>query len=325
MQRRKFISLLGSAAAAWPLAARAQQGAMPKAGWLSSASPENSVAVPFFKQGLADVGYVEGRNILIEYAWARGHPELFPSLAAGLVRANVAVIAAVSGAPAARAAMAASSTIPIVFITPGDPVQQGLVNSLNRPDANVTGLTMMNTLLTAKQMELMNEVLPVGAAIAILSDPNIENEELESTARLAGQKLGRRIVIIPAASENDFETAIAAVSKEGSVGLVVPDRPLFTIYHNQLAALIARDSIPAIFPPADLSASGGLMSYGASTFDMFRRAGVFVGKILRGAKPAELPVEQPTRITLKVNLKAAKALRLTLPPALLVRADEVID
>jgi putative ABC transport system substrate-binding protein len=212
-----------------------------------------------------------------------------------------------------------------VFITPGDPVQQGLVHSLNRPEANVTGLAMMNTLLTAKQMELMSEVLPAGAAIAILSDPNIENEELESTASLAGQNLGRRIVIIPTASENDFETAIAAVSKEGSVGLVVPDRPLFTIYHNRLAGLITRDAIPAIFPPADLSASGGLMSYGASTFDMFRRAGVFVGKILRGAKPVEMPVEQPTRITLKINLKAAKALRLALPPALLVRADEVIE
>ena len=177
----------------------------------------------------------------------------------------------------------------------------------------------------AKQMELMNEVIPAGAAIGVLSDPNIENEELESTARLAGQKLGRRIVIIPTASESDFETAIAAVSKEGSVGLVVPDRPLFTIGHNQLAALISRKSIPAVFPPADLSTSGGLMSYGASTFDMFRRAGVFVGKILRGAKPADMPVEQPTRITLKVNLKAAKRLGLTLPPTLLARADEVIE
>jgi putative ABC transport system substrate-binding protein len=234
------------------------------------------------------------------------------------------VIAAVSGAPAARAVMAATSVIPIVFITPGDPVQQGLVHTLNRPSANVTGLTMMNRSLAAKQMELMNEVIHDGA-IAVLSDPNIENEELESTARLAGQKLGRRIVIIPTASESDFETAIAAVSKEGSVGLVVPDRPLFTIGHNQLAALISRKSIPAVFPPADLSTSGGLMSYGASTFDMFRRAGVFVGKILRGAKPAEMPVEQPTRITLKVNLKAAKRLGLTLPPTLLARADEVIE
>jgi putative tryptophan/tyrosine transport system substrate-binding protein len=324
MRRREFIALFGGAAV-WPLAARAQRPVMPKVGWLSSASPESSVALPFFKQGLADLDYVEGRNVVIEYAWGRSHPELFPSLAAGLVTANVTVIAAVSGAPAARAAMAATATIPIVFITPGDPVQQGLVNSLNRPGANVTGLTMMNTSLTAKQMEIMNEVLPAGAAIAILSDPNIENEELESTVRLAGQKLGRRIVIIPTASENDFDTAIAAVSKEGSVGLVVPDRPLFTIRHNQLAALIARDSIPAIFPPADLSASGGLMSYGASTFDMFRRAGVFVGKILQGAKPAEMPVEQPTRIMLKVNLRAANALRLTIPPALLVRADEVIE
>jgi putative ABC transport system substrate-binding protein len=325
MNRRDIITLLGGVAAGWPLTVRAQQAAMPKIGWLSSASPESSVAVPFFKQGLADLDYVAGRNVVIEYAWARSHPELFPSLAAGLVGANVAVIAAVSGAPAAHAAMAATSAIPIVFITPGDPVQQGLVHSLNRPGANVTGLTMMNTSLAAKQIELMNEVIPAGAAIAVLSDPNIEHEELESTARQAGQQLGCRIVMIPTASENDFEASIAAVNKEGSVGLVVPDRPLFTIYHNQLAALIARNSIPAVFPPADLFASGGLMSYGASTFDMFRRAGVFVGKILRGAKPAEMPVEQPTKITLTVNLKAAKALGLTLPPALLVRADEVIE
>jgi putative ABC transport system substrate-binding protein len=324
--RRELITLLGGAAAGtWPLAARAQQSATPKIGWLSSASPESSVAVPFFKQGLADLDYMEGRNVLIEYAWARGHPELFPSLASGLVRANVAVIAAVSGAPAARAAMAATSAIPIVFITPGDPVQQGLVHSLNRPDANVTGLTMMNTSLAAKQMELMNEVIPAGAAIAVLSDPNIEHEELVSTARLAGQKLGRRTVIIPTASENDFGTAIAAVSKEGSVGLVVPDRPLFTIRHNQLAALIARDSIPAVFPPADLSASGALMSYGASTFDMFRRAGVFVGKILRGAKPADLPVVQSTKFEFVLNLKTAKVLGLDVPPSLLARADEVIE
>ena len=190
--RREFITLLSGAAASWPLAAQAQQATTPKIGWLSSASPESSVAVPFFKQGLADLDYMEGRNVVIEYAWARGHLELFPSLASGLVRANVAVIAAVSGAPAARAAMAATSAIPIVFITPGDPVQQGLVHTLNRPSANVTGLTMMNTSLAAKQMELMNEVIPAGAAIAVLSDPNIEHEELVSTARLAGQKLGRR-------------------------------------------------------------------------------------------------------------------------------------
>ena len=324
MRRRAFITLLGGAAV-WPIAARAQQASVPKVGWLSFTSPEGSPALPFFKQGLADLGYVEGHNLSIEYAWARSHPELFPALAVNLVQANVAVIAAVSGAPAARAAKGATDTIPIVFITPGDPVKQGLVASLNRPGGNLTGLTMMNTSLTAKQIELMHETLPAGAAIAILSDPNTEGQELESTARQAGQALGRRILIIPTASEDDFETAVTSIASQGKVGLVIPDRPLFVSRHNQLAALVARHSIPAIFPPADLAASGGLMSYGASTFEMFRRAGVFVGKILQGAKPADMPVEQPTRITLKINLKAAKLLGLTIPPALLVRADEVIE
>lgn len=263
--------------------------------------------------------------LLIEYMWARSHVELLPSLAADLIRANVSVIAAVSGAPAARAAMGVTTTIPIVFITAGDPVQQGLVASLNRPGGNATGLTMMNTLLIAKQMEFLSEALPPSAAITILSDPNTEHEELESTARMAGQKLERRIVLIPAANENDFQTAVAAVAKQGSVGLVVPDRPLFVSRHDQLATLVSRYSIPAIFPPADLSASAVLMSYGASTFEMFRRAGVFVGKILQGARPAEIPVEQPTRIILKINLIAAKTLGVAIPPALLARADEVIE
>jgi putative ABC transport system substrate-binding protein len=324
MRRRQFITVLGGAAA-WPVIVSAQQGTMPKVGWLSSASPESSPALPFFKQGLADLNYAEERNMLIEYMWARSHVELLPSLAADLVRANVSVIAAVSGAPAARAAMAVTTTIPIVFITAGDPVQQGLVASLNRPGGNATGLTMMNTLLIAKQMEFLSEALPPSAAIAILSDPNTEHEELESTARMAGQKLERRIVLIPAANENDFQTAVAAVAKQGSVGLVVPDRPLFVSRHDQLATLVSRYLMPAIFPPADLSASAVLMSYGASTFEMFRRAGVFVGKVLQGARPAEIPVEQPTRIILKINLKAAKTLGVTIPPALLARADEVIE
>jgi putative ABC transport system substrate-binding protein len=317
VRRREVITLLGGAAAAWPLGVRAQQPVAPKVGWLSFASPEKSPALPFFQQGLADLGYVEGRNVVIEYRWARSRPELFPSLAADLVKTNVSVIAAVIGAPAARAAKAATTTIPIV--------QQGLVASLNRPGGNVTGLTMTNTVLTGKQIELLNETLPTGAPLAIISDPNTEAEDLETNARLAGQTLGRRIVIVYAASENDFEASLKTLARERAAGLVVPDRPLFVSRHNQLAALVARHSIPTIFPPADLASSGGLMSYGASTFDMFRRAGIFVGKILQGAKPADPPVEQPTRIALKINLKTARALGLEIPPALLVRADEVIE
>ena len=325
LKRREFITLLGGAAVAWPLAARAQRPGPPRVGWLSFASPESSPALPYFQQGLADEGYVEGRNVTIEYRWARSRPELFPALATELVQAQVAVIAAVSGLPAARAAQAATETIPIVFITPGDPVQSGLVASLNRPGANLTGLTMTNTVLTMKQIELLNEVLPSGKSIAIISDPNTEADDLEKNARHAEQTLGRRLIIVYAASENEFDAALLRVATEGSAGLVVPDRPLFVSRHNQIASLVARQAIPTIYPPANLIASGGLMSYGASTFDMFRRAGVFVGKILKGANPSELPVEQPTKIELKINLKTAKTLRLEIPPTLLARADEVIE
>jgi ABC-type uncharacterized transport system substrate-binding protein len=324
MRRREFITLLGGAAAAWPVAARAQP-TMPKVGWLSFASPESSPALPHFQQGLAELGYIEGRNLIIEYRWARSHPELFPTLAADLVQSQVSVIAAVSGVPAARAARDATKTIPIVFITPGDPVKLGLVASLNRPGGNLTGLTMTNTELTMKQIELMNELLPGAGPLAIISDPNTEAEDLETNARLAGRTLGRRIVIVYAASERDFDGALAGIAAEGVAGIVVPDRPLFVSRHNQIAALIARRAIPAVFPPADLASSGALMSYGASTFDVFRRAGVYVGKILTGANPADLPVEQPTRIALKVNLKTAKALGLEVPATLLARADEVIE
>ena len=325
LQRREFITLLGGAAAAWPIAGQAQQSFTPRVGWLSFASPESSPALPFFQRGLADVGYIEGRNVLIEYRWARSHPELFPTLAAELVQSQVLVIAAVSGVPAARAAKAATSTIPIVFITPGDPVQSGLVASLNRPGGNLTGLTMTNTVLTAKQIELMHELLPAGRALAIMSDPNTEADDLETNARLAERTLGRPIIIVYAWSEEDFDAALIRVTQENAGGLIVPDRPLFVSRHAQIAALVARFSIPTMFHPADLAASGGLISYGASTFDMFRRAGLFVGKILNGARPADLPVEQPTRIELKINLKTAKALGLEIPPTLLARADEVIE
>jgi putative ABC transport system substrate-binding protein len=325
MKRREFITVLGAGAVAWPLVARGQQSLTPRVGWLSFASPESSPALPFFQQGLADVGYVEGRNVVLEYRWARSHPELFPTLAAELVQSRVSVIAAVSGVPAARAAKAATSTIPIVFITPGDPVQSGLVASLNRPGGNLTGLTMTNTVLTGKQIELMHEILPSSRPLAIMSDPNTESDDLETNARLAERTLGRPIIIVYAGSEKDFDAALVSIAKEKASGLIVPDRPLFVSRHTQIAALVARSRIPTMFHPADLAASGGLISYGASTFDMFRRAGLFVGRILNGARPADLPVEQPTRIELKINLKAAKTLGLEIPPTLLARADEVME
>jgi putative tryptophan/tyrosine transport system substrate-binding protein len=329
MRRRDFSAFLiafpAIATIEWSLCARAQQQTIPVVGWLSFAAPEDSPALPYFQRGLADLGYVEGKNLMIEYRWARSHAELFASLAADLVRANVSVIAAVSGAPAARAAQAATTTIPIVFITPGDPVQEGLVASLGRPGGNLTGLTMTNTVLIRKQIEFLNELLPGSAPLAIVSDPNTEAEGLQSNARLAGQVLGRQVIVIDAASENDFDGAFATIAQNKVVGLVVPDRPLFVSRHNQLALLAARYHVPSIYPPADLASSGGLMSYGASTFDTFRRAGQFVGKILQGAKPADIPVEEPTKIQLKVNLRTAKALGLQVPTSILLRADDVIE
>jgi putative tryptophan/tyrosine transport system substrate-binding protein len=254
MNRREVITLLGGAAVAWPLVARAQQ--LPKVGWLSFASPDSSPALPFFQEGLAELGYVEGRNVILEYRWARSHAELFPALAIDLVQSNVSVIAAVSGAPAARAAKAATTTIPIVFITPGDPVLLGLVASLNRPGGNLTGLTMTNTVLTMKQIELLNEMLPGDGPLAIISDPNTEAEDLESNARLAERTLGRRVIIVYAASQNEFATALDDITKQNAAGLVVPDRPLFVSRHAQLATLVARHAIPTVFPPADLAMGG---------------------------------------------------------------------
>ncbi len=212
-----------------------------------------------------------------------------------------------------------------MFITPGDPVQEGLVASLSRPGGNLTGLTIQNTVLTQKQIELLSELLPGSGPFAIISDPNTEAESLRSNVQAAEQALGRHIIVVNAASENEFDTAFDTIVLNQASGLIVPDRPLFISRHDQLAGLAARYRIPTIYPPADLAHSGGLMSYGASTFDTFRRAGQFVGKILQGAKPADMPVEQPTKIELKINLKTAKTFDLEIPTSILLRADEVIE
>jgi putative tryptophan/tyrosine transport system substrate-binding protein len=317
---------LGSAAAAaWPVVGQAQQHKVPVIGWLSILSPESAPAVPYFQRGLADLGYVERQNIIVEYRWGRSHPELLPSLAADLVKANVSVIAAVSGAPSARAAQAATTDIPIVFLMPDDPVQEGLVASLSRPDGNLTGVTITNTALIRKQIELLNELLPGGAPLAIISDPNTEAESLQNNVQAAEQILGRHVVLINVASENDLHTAFDAIVLNKPCGLIVPDRPLFISRHEQLAELAARYRLPTIYPPADLAHSGGLISYGASTLDTFRRAGQLVGTILRGAKPADIPIEQPTKSELKINLTTAKTLGLEIPTSILLRADEVIE
>ena len=324
LTRREFVAALGCAAA-WPLRAGAQNPLLPIVGWLSILSPESAPAVPYFQSGLADLGYFEGQNITVEYRWARSHPELFPALAADLVRSNVSVIAAVSGAPSARAAQAATSSIPVVFLMPGDPVQEGLVESLNRPGGNLTGVTVTNTILIRKQIELLNELLPGSAPLAILFDPNTEVESLQTNVQAAEKTLGRHIILVNAVRPNELETAFATTVLNKAGGLIVPDRPLFIAEHNQLARLAARYRIPTIYPPADLAGSGGLMSYGASTLDTFRRAGQLVARILKGAKPADIPVEQPTKIELKINLTTAKKLGLEMPTSILLRADEVIE
>jgi putative ABC transport system substrate-binding protein len=324
MKRREFITLLGGATI-WPLAARAQQPATPVIGWLSIVSADASPALPFFHRGLAELGYVEGQNVAFEYRWGDFHPERLPALAADLVHARVSLIAAVSGVPAVLAAKAASATVPIVFIMPTDPVRLGLVGSLNRPGGNLTGLAALNAPVLTKQIELMAELLPNTAPIAAIIDPAVEAADLESSAQTAAQTLGRNVIVIHAASDNDFEAAVALARQKQVAGLVFTAQPLFVSRHQQLAAIVARYAIPAVYAPADLAASGGLMSYGASVFEMFRRAGNYAGKILAGAKPADFPVELPTKFQLKLNLKTAKALGITFPTALLVRADEAIE
>lgn len=323
MRRRDLITLVGGGVAAWPRVSKGQVLRMPTVGWLSVVSAGVSPAVPFFRQGLADAGYIEGRNVGVEYRYAEFHPERLPAMAADLVERRVAVLAAVSGAPTVLAARSATTSIPIVFITPGDPVKLGFVASIDRPGANVTGIYLASNLIALKQIEMMHELLPNYSSFIILSDPNSE-VDVESDAQQAARRLNIEIMVVRTANESDFETAFAQ-AKARAAGLVIPDRPIFVSQHIRLAALAAAYAVPAIYPPADLASSGGLMSYGTSTFEAFRRAGEFVGKILAGAKPADLPVEQPSKVELKINLKTANALGIAFPLTLLARANEVIE
>ena len=283
-----------------------------------------AVYLPDFKKGLVDQGYVEGRNLLIEYRWAEGHIERLPALAVDLVTRGVAVIVSGSNLPTALAAKAATATIPTLFFIAEDPVQEGLVNSLNRPGGNVTGIAAMSTELTKKHVELMHDLLPNSGVVGVLVNPRNNGVVFVDSAQSAAQRFGQRVVVGNANSDADFETAFNAVLHQQAVGLVVTNDPLFATHHEQIASLAASHAIPTIFGDGELSA-GGLISYGPRLPDMFRQLGVCAGKVLAGAKPADLPVEQPTNIPLKINLKTAKALGLTVPPSLLARADEVIE
>jgi ABC-type uncharacterized transport system substrate-binding protein len=325
MRRREFIAL-GTAAAVWPLAARAQQP-LPVIGFLSSlTAPDAPRVTAAFKQGLLEVGYVEGRNVAIEYRWASGQYNQLPSLAADLVRHNVSVIAAISGTPTALAAKAATATIPIVFAIGGDPVTPGLVTSLNRPSANVTGVTFYTAPLAAKRFELLRGLAPKATIIGVLVNPHNSASVLEGkSVAAAAQAIGQQATVLNASAEAGIDEAFAAIARQRIDALFVSAEPLFINQRSQLVALAKRYAVPAIYADREIAEAGGLISYGTSRTDAYRQAGVYTGRILKGEKPADLPVMQPTKFELVINLKAAKALGLTMPAALLTSADEVIE
>jgi putative tryptophan/tyrosine transport system substrate-binding protein len=327
MRRRNFIALLGSAAVAWPLAARAQQPAMPVVGVLSARSAADSAQLLVaYRRGLREAGYVEGQNVLAEFRFAEGNYDRLPALAADLVRRQVSVIAAISGTPAAFAAKAATSVIPIVFANGSDPIEFGLVTSLNRPGANLTGVTFLAMATVAKRLGVLRELVPTATAIAYLANPSnqlakAETKETENAART----LGLRFHVLNASAEHDIDRAFASVVQDRVGALVVGSDTFLSSRKEQLILLADRHAIPTMYYEREFAAAGGLISYGTDFADSYRQAGDYTGRILKGAKPGDLPVLQPTKFELVINLKTAKALGLEVPPMLLARADEVIE
>jgi putative ABC transport system substrate-binding protein len=327
MRRREFITLLGGAAAAWPVAARAQQSAMPVIGFLSSLAPSDLTHVmPAFQQGLDRAGFVEGRNVAIEYRWAEGDYHRLPALAADLVSRKVAAIAAISGTPAALAAKAATTMIPIVFAIGGDPVAPGLVSNLSRPGGNITGVSFFNAPVVSKRLDLARELAPSGSTIAILVNPNNPPSAAEGAAvQAAAATVGQPLLIVTASTQNEIDDAFAAIKQERIGAILVSPDPLFFSERVKLVVLMARHALPTIFADPEHARMGGLISYGSSRTDAYRQAGDYVGRIVRGEKPGELPVVLPTKFHLVINLKTAKSLGIDVPATLLARADEVIE
>jgi putative ABC transport system substrate-binding protein len=330
MKRREFITLLGSAAAAWPLAALAQQPAMPVVGFLNAASPDLFAhVVRAFHLGLSEAGYVEGRNVAIEYRWAENQYDRLPELAAELVRRRVSVITTGSSTLAALAAKAATTTLPIVFLMGSDPVQFGLVASLNRPGGNLTGITTLNLEMTPKRLQVLRELLPTTTIMAVLVNPTNAPATVETEVRqvqAAAHTLGLQMVhVLQASTERELDSAFSTLIQRRAGGLVISADTFFSGKSVELAALASRHAVPTISPYRDFVTAGGLMSYGGSVTELYRLAGVYTGRILKGEQPADLPVQQVTKVQLAINLKTAKALGLTVPTSLIGRADEIIE
>ena len=327
MRRREFITLLGGAAAAWPLGVGAQQAAMPVIGFLGGGSPDAFAhVVDAFRQGLYETGFAEGQNVTIEYRWAEGQYDRLPALVADLIRQKPAVIVATGGDVGVRAAKKAATAIPIVFTSGSDPVAAGFVSSLNRPGDNVTGVSLFVSVLEGKKLELLRELVPMAAVIGFLVNPNNPRADVDTAdMQAAARALGKLLLILKADGEHDFDAVFTNLAQQRVDALVVHTEPFFLSRRDHLVELAARYSIPTIYGLREFAAAGGLISYGTKLSDSYRQVGIYTGKILKGEKPADLPVMQPTKFEFVINLKAAKALGLTVPTSLLVRADEVIE
>ena len=327
MKRREFITLLGGAAVAWPVAVHAQQAAKPVIGFVNAASPKSYARqLMAFLKGLGETGYVDGRNVAIEYRWAEGHSDRLPSFVADLVQRKVNVIAATT-TPAALAAKAAATTIPIVFETASDPVRLGLVASLSRPGGNVTGITQTNLEVVPKRLQLLHEVIPTARVMALLVNP--ANATLAETAtkeaQAAARTLGLELQVLNASTERDFDAVFTKLVELHAGGLVIGADPFLTSHSEQLGAMAVHHAVPAVYENRQFVVAGGLMSYGGSITESYRTTGTYVGRVLKGDKPADLPVQQVTSVEMYINVKTAKALGINVPNTLIGRADEVIE